>query len=191
MRKESLNEVTNQSSNLPSTRIQTTEKPNADPLINQPPPFKLTPVLPPSKNKVATVDTTSKQQPTALARPNHQLVKTTQKREITIIHENDNSAMILADIAIVVVVMSSFSSKDITGPCQLKYAPQTDISNQILLPSTRDESSDLSLGEREQPTTISSLTLHEITPEGSVQTKQAQQLAMQRWQVILVVKHVN
>ena len=125
------------------------------PSTHQPVPFKLTPVLPPRKNKVSNVNLSAQSE---ISQPNKQLVvSTTQTQPVTSVSSNrnpaspeltvgmqvDDEAMMLEDEAIVSMMMISAptigeNSKPVT-------------TNALTL-STRDESSDLSLGEKIQAT---------------------------------------
>ena len=138
---------------LSSTRVQTTDASTTNPSVNRLLPFKLIPVRPPNKNKIVNINS-SNQCKTSV--PDKQVVKMTAWIQSVINSSVDRNsvpmtqiihtpvqdeAMMLEDEAIVSLIMAS--------------APITMEGNGLevirsLTPSTRDEVSNSSLGERAQ-----------------------------------------
>ena len=159
--------VHNSRDSRPSTRVQTTDAPVMLPSMHQPLPFKLVPVLPPNKNKVVNVNSSAQSE---INKANKQVVVSTAPTQSVInLSSNRNpvllaptegiqvqdEAMMLEDEAIVSIIMGSAPT--------IVENNEPEIINALAL-STRDELSDLSLGEREQATAELRETVTENLP---------------------------
>ena len=134
----------------PTTRVQATDAPNISSTVHQPLPFKLVPVLPPSKNKIITTKSG------APSGTNRQAAVSIVPIQLTInVSSNSNpvlptvdtpaqdKAMMLEDAAIVSIIIGD----------EGMIADKNERANgSVIALGTRDESSDLSLGEKVQAT---------------------------------------
>ena len=138
--------VHNPKDNRPITRVQTTDSPTIMSTVHQPKPFKLVPVLPPIKNKIATATLGAQSGINKQGRTvsTHAQINVSNNyypilRAPTVGSQIPDDVMMLEDAAIVSIIM-------VSEKAVVENSEQGN--DNALALSTRDEPSGLSLGEK-------------------------------------------
>ena len=148
----------------PATVIRTTDESTISSVAPpQKRPFKLIPVVPPSKDKVPVRKSINRNlsildkshQPALTACSSHQPGQVLQEREIVSIPLQNTEAMVLEDESIMAVGIA-LSTLNNSGTEQHSMIIT---SQQPIVPSTHDQSSDWSFGEKEQGTNLSKYSI--------------------------------